>query len=73
MSMNKKALSLFLSLVLAGATQAETVFVTLEKDNALAVVDPVAGKLIKTVPVGQRPRGIAISPDNKVFVYSNQR
>jgi DNA-binding beta-propeller fold protein YncE len=34
---------------------AETVFVTLEKDNAIAVVDPIAGKLLKTVNVGQRP------------------
>ena len=38
---------------------------TLEKDNALAVVDPVKGELIKTINIGQRPRGIAISPDNK--------
>jgi len=50
------------------AVQAETVFVTLEKDNALAVIDPVAGKLLKTVDIGQRPRGIALSPDNK-FLY----
>lgn len=44
---------------------AETVFVTLEKDNALAVVDPATGQLLRTVPVGQRPRGIAISPDHR--------
>ncbi|MGR9117296.1 MAG: cytochrome D1 domain-containing protein [Gammaproteobacteria bacterium] len=43
----------------------ETVFVTLEKDNALAVVDPIDGKLLKTVPVGQRPRGIVISRDHR--------
>jgi len=57
-----------LSMALVANAQAETVFVTLEKDNALAVVDPVAGKLIKTVEIGQRPRGIVISPDNK-FLY----
>lgn len=50
-------------LLLMGNANAETVFVTLEKDNALAIVDPEAGKLIKTVAVGQRPRGIAISKD----------
>lgn len=44
---------------------AETIFVTLEKDNALAVVDPVAGKLIKTIPLGQRPRGIVLSKDQQ--------
>jgi len=64
----KKWLKFVLSLVLAATAQAETVFVTLEKDNALAVVDPIEGKLIKTVPVGQRPRGIVISPDNKFYI-----
>ncbi len=44
---------------------AETVYVTLEKDNALAVVDPITGKLLKTVPVGQRPRGIVLSKDQQ--------
>lgn len=58
-----------LSLFSAAFTaQAETVFVTLEKDNALAVLDPMTGQLIKTIDIGQRPRGIAISPDNK-YLY----
>ncbi len=57
---------LFAALLLSGSqAYSETVFVTLEKDNALAVVDPIAGKLLKTVPVGQRPRGIAISNDHR--------
>lgn len=43
----------------------ETVYVTLEKDNALAVIDPVAGKLLKTVDIGQRPRGIVLSKDQQ--------
>lgn len=43
----------------------ETIYVTLEKDNALAVIDPVAGKLLKTVPIGQRPRGIVLSKDQQ--------
>ncbi len=43
----------------------ETVYVTLEKDNALAVIDPVAGKLLKTVAIGQRPRGIVLSKDQQ--------
>jgi len=52
-------------LLLTQSLLAETVFVTLEKDNALAIVDPVAGKLLKTVPVGQRPRGIVLSKDQQ--------
>ncbi|MDV3242918.1 MAG: beta-propeller fold lactonase family protein, partial [Methylocaldum sp.] len=43
----------------------ETVFVTLEKDNALAVVDAAQGKLIKTVKIGKRPRGIVLSKDQR--------
>lgn len=66
--MKQKALKWFLMLAITASAQAETVFVTLEKDNALAVVDPIEGKLIKTVSVGQRPRGIFVSPDNK-FLY----
>jgi hypothetical protein len=34
---------------------AETIFVTLEKDNALALMDPASGTLIKTIPIGKRP------------------
>jgi PQQ-dependent catabolism-associated beta-propeller protein len=63
----KAIVSILLLMILSVSALAETVFVTLEKDNALALIDPLAGKLIKTVEVGQRPRGIVISPDNKVL------
>jgi len=70
--MRKIILGLLLSLVLIDAIQAETVFVSLEKDNSLALVDPVAGKLVSVAPVGRRPRGIAVSPDNKrIFVATS--
>ncbi len=59
---------ILLNSVMSLTAYAETVIVTLEKDNALAVIDPIAGKLLKTVAIGQRPRGIAISPDNK-YLY----
>ena len=65
--MNIRPLCLLLFSFMAASAQAEVVFVTLEKDNALALVDPLDGKLIKTVAIGQRPRGIVISPDNKVL------
>ncbi|RLA16440.1 MAG: hypothetical protein DRQ56_10570, partial [Gammaproteobacteria bacterium] len=54
------ALALSSVLSISGA---DTVFVTLEKDNALAVVDGTTGKLVKTVDLGQRPRGIILSAD----------
>ena len=54
-------------LLWASVCTAETVFITLEKDNAIAVVDPISGKLIKTVKIGQRPRGIQLSPDQQTL------
>jgi YVTN family beta-propeller protein len=54
-----KLTTLAFTALFSSQLHAETVFVTLEKDNAIAVLDPVEAKLIKTVNVGQRPRGIA--------------
>jgi PQQ-dependent catabolism-associated beta-propeller protein len=53
------------ALLASHGLHAETVFVTLEKDNALAVVAAPEGKLTKTVKIGKRPRGILLSPDGK--------
>ncbi len=53
-------------------TKADTVIATLEKDNALAVVDGAKLTLIKTVPVGRRPRDIQLSPDQrKLYVAAS--
>ena len=65
--MIKQSIKLISLLFLVINAQAETVYVTLEKDNAVALVDPVAGKLLKTVEVGRRPRGLAFSPDYKIL------
>lgn len=61
------AVALVLSSLLGGGNRAgaDTLYVTLEKDNALAVVDGPAGKLSKTVKIGKRPRGIVLSRDGK--------
>ncbi|MGD0960937.1 MAG: hypothetical protein ABSB19_14120, partial [Methylomonas sp.] len=58
---------LVLGTLLTVRLRAETVFITLEKDNALAVLDGLEGKLLKTVNIGVQPRGIVISPDAKVL------
>ena len=50
---------------LAQPTSADTLYVTLERDHALAVVDAESGKLSRTVKIGKRPRGIALSKDQK--------
>ena len=38
------------------------IYVSDETGNSVAVIDPVAGKVIEQLPVGKRPRGIKVSP-----------
>ncbi|MBI3329985.1 MAG: hypothetical protein HYZ81_25165, partial [Nitrospinae bacterium] len=40
-------------------------YVSNEKSNDLTVIDTETDKVIATVPVGERPRGIRLSPDGK--------
>jgi PQQ-dependent catabolism-associated beta-propeller protein len=52
---------------------ADTVLVTLEKDNAVAEVDGASGEVRRTVPVGKRPKGIAAGKEGKVvYVASSE-
>ncbi|MEO1543261.1 MAG: YVTN family beta-propeller repeat protein [Pseudomonadota bacterium] len=62
---------------------ADTVYVSNEKDNTISVIDADTKKVIKTVKVGQRPRGIMLakdgawllvcaSDDNRVEVYDSK-
>jgi len=44
---------------------ADTIHVSNEKDNTITVVDGTSLEPVKTIPVGQRPRGIALSKDDK--------
>ncbi|MDQ0323294.1 PQQ-dependent catabolism-associated beta-propeller protein [Pararhizobium capsulatum DSM 1112] len=44
------------------------VYVSNEKDNTVTVVDSDTKEVVRTIEVGQRPRGITISHDGK-FVY----
>ncbi|GAB4359052.1 MAG: YVTN family beta-propeller repeat protein [Methylohalobius crimeensis] len=63
---------LVLSLLIACPSYADTVLVTLEKDNALAVVDDDAMELTRTVKIGRRPRDIKFSPDyRKLYVAAS--
>jgi YVTN family beta-propeller protein len=58
-----------ISAILAAAhpAAAETIFVSNEKDNSVTILDGATLEVIKTVPVGQRPRGITLSIDNQVL------
>jgi len=55
---------LFLLTSLTGV-MAQTAYVTNEKDDTLSVIDLKEMKVVKTINVGQRPRGVYLSPNNK--------
>jgi YVTN family beta-propeller protein len=43
------------------------VFVTNEVSGDLTVIDAVGGQVVGTIPVGKRPRGIALGPDGSTL------
>ena len=51
-----------------GQANAAMIFVSNEKDNTVSVIDSASLKLVTTIDVGQRPRGIIITPDHKTIV-----
>src|SRR5262245_3969977 len=55
----------FIGTVATLPVAAETIFVSNEKDNSVSIVDGATLEVIKTVQVGQRPRGVTLSIDNK--------
>ncbi|MER9049034.1 PQQ-dependent catabolism-associated beta-propeller protein [Mesorhizobium sp. M0923] len=54
-------------LISVGPVAAETVYVSNEQDNAVAVVDGASMSLSATIDVGRRPRGLALSIDKKTL------
>ena len=61
--------ALFLSICCAAAintnAEADTAYVTLEDEQAVAVVSIPEGKILKRLGVGKRPRGIGVDPSSK--------
>ena len=55
----------------AGDAAAYTAYVTNEKDNTVSVVDLDKMETVKTIPVGERPRGILLSKDKKYIYICN--
>ncbi|MFZ0018763.1 MAG: PQQ-dependent catabolism-associated beta-propeller protein, partial [Acetobacteraceae bacterium] len=47
---------------------AYTAYVSNERDNTISVVDLDQMKTVKTIPVGQRPRGITMTKDGKYIL-----
>src|SRR2546426_4790373 len=47
------------------------VFVTNEKSDNVTVIEAATRKVIKSIPVGKRPRGVAVSPDGRRVYVTN--
>ncbi|TGP35940.1 hypothetical protein EN828_09345 [Mesorhizobium sp. M2D.F.Ca.ET.185.01.1.1] len=60
-------IALGLALVLVPPAAAETIYVSNEQDNTVAVVDGATMTLQAAIDVGRRPRGMALSVDKKVL------
>ncbi len=57
--------TLFAAAAMTGGARAERILVSNEKDNTVTVLDSDTLKIVKTIPVGARPRGIIMSKDGK--------
>src|SRR5882724_10479317 len=56
----------------ADASADVRVFVTNEKSDDVTVIDATTRAVVKTIAVGKRPRGVAVSPDGRrVFVANS--
>src|SRR5918995_6851133 len=51
-----------------GPAMAREIYVSNERGNSITIIDGDSLEVIETVPVGNRPRGIALSPDGK-YLY----
>ena len=51
----------------AGPAAGETIYVTNEKGNTVSVIDGTTLEVTKTIPVGERPRGLVMSKDYKTL------
>ncbi len=62
------ALAILASLgALSGPVQAATAYITNEKGNSISVIDIDKLEVTRTVKTGQRPRGIALTKDDKLM------
>ncbi len=52
----------------AGPAAAYTVYVSNEKGNSITVLDSKTLEVLETIPVGQRPRGIMLTNDDKYLL-----
>ena len=58
----------FIFVCYSSLSLANLAYITNEKDNTVSVIDIDKKKVINTVKVGQRPRGIILSNDGKLVL-----
>ena len=49
------------------AAAAPHVYVANERSNDITIIDIATNSVVATVPVGQRPRGLGLSPDGRTL------
>ena len=59
-----------LSMIFAAEASAFTAYVSNEKGNSVSVIDTNKWEVVKTIKVGQRPRGIAFTKDQKYVLVA---
>ena len=65
-------LSLTALLALAAPASAHEIYVSNERDNTVSVIDTASYEIVRTFPVGRRPRGLTFSKDGKhLFVCAS--
>jgi YVTN family beta-propeller protein len=63
-------LGIFFALVPAAEASAYKAYVSNEKSNTISVIDTAAWKVVETIKVGQRPRGISFTKDQKYVLVA---
>ena len=63
-----KFILLFVPVLFSSTVDASKAYITNEKDNTLSVIDINKREVIKTVDIGQRPRGITLTKDGKLVL-----
>src|SRR3989442_7873593 len=56
--------------LVGGQASAFTAYVSNEKSNTISVIDTDKFTVVKTIKVGQRPRGIGLSKDEKFILVA---
>src|SRR6476661_2069800 len=63
-------LGLAMSMLAAGQAGAYLAYVSNEKSNTVSVIDTSKWEVVRTIKVGQRPRGIEITKDEKFVLVA---